>query len=67
MAMTRRDYHLVAKALAERRRVCREEAKLKAEAIDEAIETVAAFFALHNDNFKRDVFLEVAFGKDSDT
>ena len=65
MAMTKADYQLVAKALAEQRRTICAEFAIKLKCIEETTETMAAFFALKHENFKKDVFLEAASGENS--
>ena len=73
MAMTRKDYELVAKALANQREaiVCLTATKMAT--LDESIETIAAHFALMNDlqrspKFNKDAFMEAAhYGESSNT
>jgi hypothetical protein len=65
MAMTRKDYELVAKAFAAQREDIRKRGTIALRTLDMSIETMAAHFALMNDNFKKDIFLEKARGEDS--
>ena len=68
MAMTKKDYVLVARALAIQRENIITRSSVQCSIIDETIETLAAHFALVNDNFNKDVFLEAAsHGESSDT
>lgn len=68
MAMTRKDYELVAKSLAATKRDCNHRLVVELEIVDKTIESLAAHFALMNDNFKKDVFLEAAgHGESSNT
>ena len=60
MAMTRKDYELVAKALSNQRLKIRDRTSIEYTTLDETVETMAAHFALMNDNFKKDVFMEAA-------
>lgn len=67
MAMTRTDYELVAQALKEQRRHFAEKFDIEMEAMDHMTQTIAAYFALRYDNFKKDTFLKAAgFGEDTD-
>ena len=60
MAMTKKDYVLVAKALKSQKENIMLSSSIQTRIVDETIETMAAHFALVNDNFNRDVFLEAA-------
>lgn len=67
MAMTKKDFELVAKALREQRRHFHQKFNMEMEAMDHMTQTMAAYFALMYDNFKKDQFLEAAkFGEDPD-
>jgi len=66
--MTRKDYTLIAKALLSQRDNVFSSSQVSCRVIDESIESLAAHFALMNDNFKKDVFMEAAgYGKSSNT
>lgn len=66
MAMTRKDYDLVAKALANQRGSIEHRKGIEINTLDETIENIAAHFALMNDKFNKDIFLEVSnHGKNS--
>lgn len=66
MAMTRKDYALVAKALANQRESISNRVTIEFRTLDETIENMAAHFALMNDSFKKDVFMEAAgYGESS--
>ncbi len=66
MAMTKKDYQLVAHAIKAQRERLHSEYRIQSDAMDDFAETMAAHFALVNDNFKKDVFLEAAgYGQDS--
>lgn len=68
MAMTRKDYELVAKALKSQRENVFSSSAISCRVLDEAAEGIAAHFALLNDNFKKDLFLEAAgYGESSHT
>ncbi|MEE9580111.1 MAG: hypothetical protein V3V74_02195 [Nitrosomonadaceae bacterium] len=58
--MTRKDYELVARALANQRLKIRDRTSVEYITLDETVETMAATFALMNDNFKKDIFMEAA-------
>ena len=58
--MTKKDYELVAKAIKAQRERMHETYRIESEAMDDFAETMAAHFALVNDNFKKDIFLEAA-------
>ena len=60
MAMTRKDYELVAHAIKAQKERMHESFRIESVAMDDFAETMAAHFALVNDNFKKDVFLEAA-------
>jgi hypothetical protein len=65
--MTRKDYVLVAKALKAQKEQIITTSSVQTRIIDETIETLAAHFALVNDNFKKETFMEAAgHGTDSD-
>jgi hypothetical protein len=68
MAMTKKDYTLVANAIKAQKQRMHEHFRVEAVAMDDFAETMAAHFALVNDNFNAEVFLEAAgHGKSSDT
>lgn len=68
MAMTKKDYVLVANAIKAQKERMHAEFRIEAKAMDDFAETMAAHFALVNDNFNKDTFLEAAdHGKSSDT
>jgi hypothetical protein len=68
MAMTKKDYELVAKALANQRANVFVSSAISCRIIDETIEGIAAHFALMNANFNKDTFMEAAHhGKSCDT
>lgn len=68
MAMTKKDYALVAKALANQRANISNRVGIEMSTLDESIETIAAHFALMNDKFNKDIFLEAAeHGESSNT
>ncbi len=60
MAMTRKDYELVAKALANQRGSIIMLTAVKVETLDDTIENIAAHFALMNDKFDKNTFMEAA-------
>ena len=60
MAMTRKDYELVAKALSNQRENVFSSSEISCRVIDETIEGIAAHFALMNDKFNKDTFMEAA-------
>lgn len=60
MAMTKKDYTTVARAIREQRARYKEQYKLNTQGMDDFAETMAAHFALLNDNFKKDLFLKEA-------
>lgn len=60
MAMTKKDYILVASAIKAQKERMHDEFRINAEAMDDFAETMAAHFALVNDNFNKDIFLEAA-------
>lgn len=66
MAMTKKDYDLVAKSLAAQRIRLETRKGVELATLDETIESMAAHFALIYDNFKKDAFMEAArHGQDS--
>lgn len=66
MAMTKKDYQIVAKALANQRENIEHRQTIELNIVDEVIETIAAHFALINDRFDVEIFKEAAdYGKDS--
>lgn len=66
MAMTKKDYQLVASAIKSQRERLDHEFRIQGQAMDDFAETMAAHFALVNDNFKKDIFMEAAgCGQDS--
>lgn len=68
MAMTKKDYELVAKALKSQKENIMVTSNIQTRIVDETIETMAAHFALVNDNFKKDTFLEAAgYGESSNS
>jgi hypothetical protein len=60
MAMTKKDYELVAKALNNQRTNIITRSSIQCSVMDETAETMAAHFALMNDKFNKDIFLEAA-------
>jgi hypothetical protein len=58
--MTKKDYELVAVAIKAQKERMHDEFRINSEAMDDFAETMAAHFALVNDNFKKDIFLEAA-------
>lgn len=60
MAMARKDYQLVARALRSQREAVITRSSIQCSIIDETAECLAANFALMNENFKKDAFLEAA-------
>jgi 3-oxoacyl-[acyl-carrier-protein] synthase III len=60
MAMTKKDYELVAKALRTQKEAIVTRSNIQSRIIDETAETMAAHFALMNDKFNKDTFLEAA-------
>lgn len=68
MAMTKKDYVLVARALKTQRESIITRSSIQCTVVDETIETMAAHFALLYDNFNKDVFMEAAgYGESSNT
>jgi hypothetical protein len=67
MAMTRKDYVLVAKAFASQRDDIKKRGTIALRTLEQSIETMAAHFALVNDNFNKEVFLEAARGENSNS
>lgn len=68
MAMTRKDYELVARALNNQRGTISNRVGIEMATLNESIETIAAHFALMNDKFNKDTFLEAAgHGEDSNS
>ncbi len=66
MAMTKKDYVLVASAIKAQKERMHAEFRIEAKAMNDFAETMAAHFALTNDNFNKDIFLEAAgHGEDS--
>lgn len=66
MAMTKKDYTTVAKALRAQKDNVLVTSNIQTQIIRETAETIAAHFALVNDNFKKDVFMEAAgFGENN--
>lgn len=66
MAMTKKDYQLVAKALANQRGSLVHRKGIELNTLDETIENIAAHFALMNDKFNQEIFMEVSnHGKNS--
>lgn len=60
MAMTKKDYQLVAHAIKAQKERMHEEFRVEETAMNDFAETMAAHFALVNDNFNKDTFLEAA-------
>lgn len=60
MAMTKKDYELVATALANQRSSITNRVTVEFKTLDETIETIGAHFALMNDKFNKDTFMEAA-------
>lgn len=58
--MTKKDYELVAKALANQRDNVATRSSIECRILDETIENIAAHFALVNDKFNAERFKEVA-------
>jgi len=68
VAMTKKDYVLVASAIKSQKERMHAEYRINEDAMNDFAETMAAHFALVNDNFNKDIFLEAAgHGKSSDT
>lgn len=66
MAMTKKDYELVAKALANQRGSITHRITVEFKTLDETIENMAAHFALMNEKFNQETFMEAAgYGTDS--
>ena len=64
--MTKKDYELVAHAIRAQKQRMHDRFRVEAVAMDDFAETMAAHFALVNDNFKQEEFLEAAgHGKSS--
>lgn len=66
MAMTKKDYELIAKAFSATRKATRNYGNPGLRTLDVAIETMAALIAMTHDNFNKDIFLRAACGKDTD-
>jgi hypothetical protein len=67
VAMTKKDYVLVAKAIKAQKERMDEKFRVESEAMDDFAETMAAHFSLVNENFNAEVFLEAAgHGESSD-
>jgi hypothetical protein len=58
MSMTKKDYELVAKALFNQRDSIEKRIDIEYQTLDATIETMAAHFALMNEKFNKDTFLE---------
>lgn len=58
--MTKKDYQLVASAIKSQRERLDQEFRIQGKAMDDFAETMAAHFALVNDNFHKDIFMEAA-------
>jgi hypothetical protein len=68
MAMTKKDYMLIAAALRNQRENIVTRSSIQCSVVDETAETMAAHFALMNDKFNKDTFLEAAgHGESSNT
>lgn len=66
MGMTRKDYQLIAKALAAQKESIDQQAHIERKGVQKTAETIAAYLALSNENFNKDTFLEAAgCGQDS--
>jgi hypothetical protein len=65
MAMTKKDYELIAKAFSATRKATRKHGNPGLRTLDVAIETMAALIAMTHDNFKKDVFLRACRGENS--
>ena len=66
MAMTKKDYQLIATALANQRGAIDHRLTIEFKTLDETIENIAAHFALMNDKFNKEIFLEASdHGKSS--
>ena len=60
MAMTKKDYELVARAIFNQRNSITMRITIEFNTLDDTIETMAAHFALMNDKFNKDAFMEAA-------
>lgn len=60
MAMTKKDYELVAHAFAAQRSDIKKRGNIALRTLDQSIETMAAHFALMNDKFNKDTFLQAS-------
>lgn len=67
MAMTKKDYELIAQAFSATRKATRNHGNPGLRTLDVAIETMAALIAMTHDNFNKDIFLEAARGEDSNS
>lgn len=68
MAMTKKDYEMVATALANQRQSISKRVDIELTTIDATIEGIAAHFALMNNKFNSEAFMEAArHGKGSNT
>lgn len=66
MAMTKKDYELVAYAIKAQKQRMNEKFRIESVAMDDFAETMAAHFALVNDKFNKDTFFKaVGHGEDS--
>ena len=66
MAMTKKDYELVAKALSNQRGSITHRITVEFKTLDETIENMAAHFALMNEKFNAETFKEAAgYGENS--
>lgn len=60
MAMTKKDYELVARAILNQRNSITSRTAIEFKTLDDTIETMAAHFALMNDRFNKSTFMEAA-------
>ena len=60
MAMTKKDYQLVATALCNQKESILNQSVDACKVVDDTTEILAAHFALMNDKFNKDTFLEAA-------
>lgn len=58
MAMTKKDYELIASALRAQKEAIATRSNIQSRIVDETAETMAAHFALLNDKFNKDTFLK---------
>lgn len=63
MAMTKKDYQVLASAFAVQRRAIADRESIALQTLDDTIDTIAAHLVLLNDRFNVERFLEVARDK----